>query len=91
MKSSSASCLVGVIYQRLLPAVAGKRVAAYEVLVANHAVRNLIREGQTVQIPNAMMTGSVHGMKTMNRALEELVGAGTVTEEEAIPLRKANQ
>ncbi|MEY2755665.1 MAG: type secretion system protein, partial [Actinomycetota bacterium] len=49
-----AGTLQGVISQRLLPAEGGGRVAAYEVLMANDAVRNLLREGKTRQLRNVM-------------------------------------
>ena len=56
-----AGSLQGVISQRLLPAEGGGRVAAYEVLVANDAVRNLLREGKTRQLRNTMISGSARG------------------------------
>ena len=56
-----AGSLQGVISQRLLPAEGGGRVAAYEVLMANDAVRNLVREGKTRQLRNTMISGSARG------------------------------
>lgn len=73
IRSRLSSCLIGVLYQRLLPAKEGGRVAAYEVLVANNAVRNLIREGKTFHIPNSMTTGINEGMQPMDRAIQLLV------------------
>ena len=56
--------------QQLLPTADGSgRVVACEVLVPTPAVRNLIREGKTHQIPSAMQTGSSVGMQTMDAAL----------------------
>ncbi len=52
-----AGSLQGVVSQRLLPAEGGGRVAAYEVLIANDAVRNLLREGKSRQLRNTMISG----------------------------------
>ena len=54
---------------------------ASEVLVPTPAVRNLIREGKTHQIPSTLQTGASHGMQTMDASLAELVGAGKITRE----------
>ena len=78
IRSRLSACLVGVIYQRLIPSIAGGRVAAYEVLVANYAVKNLIREGKTHQIPNTMTTAMGEGMQSMERSLQDLVKAGKI-------------
>lgn len=80
IRSRLAATLIGVIYQRLLFATNGSRVAAFEVLAANPAVRNLIREGKTFQIPNTMITGALQGMQTMSNALAELAALGQVSE-----------
>jgi twitching motility protein PilT len=73
--------LQGVMTQQLLPTADGSaRVAACEVLVPTPAVRNLIREGKTHQIPSAMQTGSGVGMQTMDAALATLVRSGTITQ-----------
>jgi len=73
--------LQGVVTQQLLPTADGSsRVAACEVLIPTPAVRNLIREGKTHQIPSAMQTGSGVGMQTMDAALAALVRAGKITQ-----------
>ncbi len=73
--------LQGIITQQLLPTADGSsRVVAAEVLVPTPAVRNLIREGKTHQIPSAMQTGSGVGMQTMDAALASLVRNGTITQ-----------
>src|ERR671933_2289582 len=73
--------LQGVMTQQLLPTADGSsRVVAAEVLVPTPAVRNLIREGKTHQIPSAMQTGSNVGMQTMDAALASLVRAGKITQ-----------
>lgn len=80
IRSRLAATLVGVIYQRLLTTRSGGRVAAFEVLAANSAVRNLIREGKTFQIPNTMVTGASYGMQTLSAALAELTENNHVSE-----------
>jgi twitching motility protein PilT len=78
-----AGSLQGVISQRLIPRVGGGRVAAYEVLVANDAVRNLVREGKSRQIRNVIATGAGEGMQTIEADLGRLVATGQVSVEEA--------
>jgi twitching motility protein PilT len=73
--------LMGVMTQQLLPTADGAgRVVACEVLVPTPAVRNLIREGKTHQIPSALQTGSGVGMQSMDAALATLVRAGKITQ-----------
>jgi twitching motility protein PilT len=79
-----AASLSGVVAQRLAPAAAGGLVAAFEVLVANPAVKNLIREGKTHQLRNIIMGGSSEGMQTLETSLNQLVAAQLVSVEEAI-------
>ena len=78
-----SACLAGVIYQQLLPAVGGGRVAAFEILIATSAVRSLIKEGKTNQIRNAMQTSLRDGSQTLERALSTLLQHGLVTERDA--------
>ena len=79
-----ASTLEGVIYQRLVPRIGGGLVAAYEVLIANHAVRNLVREGKTRQLRNVVSTHQSEGMQTLEMALTHLVGVGLIDYETAL-------
>jgi twitching motility protein PilT len=79
-----AGVLRSVIYQRLIPKVGGGRVAAFEVLVANNAIRNLIREGRTRQMRNVIATGQQDGMQTLEASLNALVQRGLITHENAI-------
>ncbi|MFM2181718.1 MAG: type secretion system protein [Actinomycetota bacterium] len=79
-----AGTLQGVISQRLLRASGGGRVAAYEVLVANDAVRNLVREGKSRQLRNVMIAGQSEGMQTIEMDLARLVAAGLITMETAM-------
>ncbi|MDA8441204.1 MAG: type IV pilus twitching motility protein PilT [Peptococcaceae bacterium] len=79
-----AAVLQGVVAQQLLPKADGTgRVAAIEVLVANAAIRNLIREGKTHQIYTSLQTGARFGMQTMDKALIELYNEGLITYDEA--------
>ncbi len=76
--------LQGVMSQQLLPRADGKgRAAAIEVLLATSAVRNLIREGKTHQLPTVLQTGGKLGMQTMDSALQDLVRRGIVKAEVA--------
>ena len=78
-----ANALTGIVYQRLLPRIGGGLVGAYEVLVANSAVRNLIKEGKTNQIRNVVSTHSTDGMQTLERDLTRLVANEVVELETA--------
>ena len=78
-----AGALTGVIAQRLVPTATGGLVAAYEVLLASHAVRNLIREGKTRQIRNVITTSQGEGMMTLEMSLNRLVAQGLVSHEDA--------
>ena len=76
--------LEGVVTQTLVPTADGVgRAAAVEVLVVMPAIRNIIREAKTHQIPSIMQTGAAHGMIPMEQALSRLVTAGRITEEAA--------
>jgi twitching motility protein PilT len=79
-----ASCLNAVVYQRLLPRKTGGLVAAFEVLIGTNPVSNLIREGKTRQIRNALTMGQQDGMLTLEMSLSGLVRDGAVSYEEAI-------
>jgi twitching motility protein PilT len=73
----------GVVSQMLCKKKGGGRVAAYEIMIANSAVANLIREGKTFQLKSVMQTGRALGMQTMNDHLLELVKSNLVEPEEA--------
>lgn len=80
-----ANILEAVISQQLLPTADGKaRVAAFEVMHANHAVRNLIREGKSHQLASVMQTNRKIGMITMDDAILNLYHEGKITKETAI-------
>jgi twitching motility protein PilT len=78
-----ASSLAGIFSQRLVPRIAGGLIPAYELLIANSAVGNLIREKRTHEIQTVIETGAAEGMIDMNRSLAELVRMGEITAESA--------
>lgn len=74
-----------VLSQNLLPMATGKgRVAAFEILVGTTAVRNLIRESRTHELPSVMEIGSKDGMRIMVNVLADLVRSHVVTRDEAM-------
>ena len=83
VRTMLSESLRGVVSQMLCKKKGGGRVAAYEVLIANSAVANLIREGKTFQLKSVMQTGRNLGMQTMNDHLLDLVKSGMVEPEEA--------
>ena len=85
IRTQLSDVLQCVISQQLIPKKSGKgRVAAFEVMLANNAIRNHIREAKTYQIPTVMQTSAKLGMKTMDDALYELCMKGEITEENAL-------
>lgn len=78
-----AGSLAGIFSQRLVPRISGGLIPAYELLVANNAVANLIREKRTHEIQTVIETGGEDGMIDMNRSLAELVRMGEITAESA--------
>ncbi len=78
-----AGSLAGIFSQRLVPRIAGGQIPAYELLINNSAIANLIREGRTHEITTVIQTSSQEGMIDMDRSLAELVRRGEVTIEHA--------
>ncbi len=77
--------LEAVVSQRLVPTIDGNgRVAAFEVMLANSAIRNLIREGKNYQIPSAMQSGKKQGMQTMDDHLIELYQSGRISRKDTL-------
>ncbi len=83
IRAQLANILMAICSQRLVPAIGGGRVVAAEILIANPAVRNIIREGKTHQLDAVIQTGAEAGMQTMDRTLVGLVQSGVVTYDEA--------
>jgi len=83
IRSQLSSSLNGIFSQRLVPRIAGGLVPAYELLINNSAVANLIREKRTHEINTVIETSSQEGMIDMNRCLADLVSRGEITIENA--------
>ena len=83
VRTQLANMLMAICAQRLVPAIGGGRVVAAEIMVANSAIRSLIRDGKTHQIDTAIQTGADQGMQTMDRTLAKLVQTGVVTYDSA--------
>ncbi len=78
-----SSSLIGVFSQRLVPRISGGLIPAYELLIVNNAVANLIREKRTHEINTVIETGMQDGMIDLNRCLADLVRRGEITIESA--------
>ena len=78
-----AASLTGIFSQRLVPRISGGLVPAFELLIANNAVANLIREKRAHEINTVIETGLEQGMIDMNRSLADLVRKGEITPENA--------
>ena len=79
-----ASVLVGICSQQLIPRPDGGRTVATELLLANPAVKNCIKEGKTNQIKTLIQTGSNIGMRTMEQSLADKVTNGILPLEIAL-------
>lgn len=84
VRSTLADALKAVVSQTLFKRIDKKgRCAALEILIGTPAVRNLIREGKTFQIPSAMQTGKKYGMQTLDDAILEFLEKGWIAPEDA--------
>ncbi len=79
VRSQLSNILQAICAQRLVPAIGGGRVVAAEILIANPAVRSIIREGKTHQLDTVIQTGADQGMQTMDRTLVKLIQTGVIT------------
>lgn len=78
IRSQLASVLAGIVSLRLLPKIGGGRLPAYEIMVTNHAVRNVIRDNKIYEIPNIIHTTLEEGMVPLDKTLALLVKQGQV-------------
>ncbi len=78
-----SAVLQAVCSQRLVPAIAGGRVCAAEIMVINQAIKSLIRDGKTHQIDTAIQTGVAQGMQTMDRTLVKMIQTGIISYDDA--------
>ena len=76
--------LDAIVSQQLVPTVDGEVVPAFEIMVTNTAIRNLIREEKTHQIDRVIAAGGAEGMRTMDQSLFDLVKSGRVAKEMAL-------
>lgn len=84
IRTQLSSTLIGIISQRLIPRISGGLIPAVEVLIANPAVRNLIRENRIHEIGLVVETSYDAGMISLNRSLMDLVRKGEISMENAI-------
>jgi len=83
VKAQLSFVLQGVICQQLMPKVGGGLVMAPEILIANPAIRALIRDSKIHQIYSSIEMGQKEGMRTLNFSLVQLIRAGKITREVA--------
>ncbi len=76
--------LRAIVSQQLIPTVDGGIEAAFEIMVVNSAIQNMIREGKIHQMDNAIFAGAAQGMRTMDGDLLRLYGAGRISREHAL-------
>lgn len=79
-----SAVLRAVVSQQLVQTTAGKMIPVFEVMTVTPAIANLIREGKTFQIENAMAAAGAQGMTTMDQSLAALVRSGEITRETAL-------
>lgn len=78
VRAQLASVLTGIVSLRLLPKIGGGRIPAYEIMVTNHAIRNVIRDNKIYEIPNIIHTNLEEGMVPLDKTLALLVKQGLV-------------
>ena len=83
VRSMLSESLRAVIAQTLLKKIGGGRVAAHEIMIGTPAIRNLIREDKIAQMYSAIQTGQQYGMQTLDQCLQDLVGRGVISKNEA--------
>lgn len=84
IRQQLASTLEAVISQRLLKKTGGGRIAAFEVMVTNPAIKNLIREGKTYQIDNIIQTTAADGNMLIENSLMDLLRQNLITKDDAL-------
>ncbi len=84
IRSQLANTITGVISERLIPKIGGGRTPVCEIMIANSAIRNLIREGKIYQISSVIQTSQEEGMIPLDKSLAILVKKGTVSRTDAL-------
>jgi twitching motility protein PilT len=83
VRSMLSESLRAVISQTLIKKIGGGRVAAHEIMIGTPAIRNLIREDKVAQMYSAIQTGQNIGMQTLDQNLQDLVGRGVISKQDA--------
>ncbi len=83
IRSQLADIIEGIISQRLIPTIGGGRRVAVEIMLANSAVRNMIRESKTYQLNSVIQTSSNIGMVSLEKSLVALVREGKISVDDA--------
>jgi twitching motility protein PilT len=83
VRSMLSESLQAVVSQALLKKSGGGRVAAHEIMLGTPAIRNLIREDKVAQMYSSIQTGGAIGMQTLDQCLQDLLGKGLITREQA--------
>lgn len=84
IRTQLSMVLEGVVSQQLVPTAAGGLVPAFEVMVVNSAIRNMIRESKAHQIDNVISQSAAEGMVSMDQSLLKLFQSGRISREEAL-------
>ncbi len=84
IRAQLSSTLIGIVSQRLIPKIKGGLIPAVEIMIANAAVRNLIRENKVHEIDLVIETSSDQGMISLNRSLADLIRRGEISAESAV-------
>jgi len=85
VRQQLANVLTGVVSQRLIQKASGTgRVAVCEIMIANQAIKSLIREGKTHMIQSVIQTSAAEGMITLDKVLADFVSRGEISLEEAV-------
>ena len=79
-----STVLTAVVTQQLIPSIDDSRIPAFEVMIANPNIRNLIREAKIPQIDAAIQTGRAFGMMSMDMSIANLYNEGKITKETAL-------
>lgn len=76
--------LRAIVSQQLIPTLDGGREPAFEIMIANSAIQNMIREGKTPQMDNVIRSGAGEGMRSMNDDILRLYRAGRISRDNAL-------
>ncbi len=79
-----STVLMAVVSQQLLPALDGGQLPAFEIMMVNSAIRNMIRENKTPQIDGVIQMNAPQGMVTMDQSLTSLLRQGLISRENAL-------